>query len=288
MRAARKSFKLSIYFFTILSVVMLIVFVGFLITNSFSFFKTHSILEFLFSSEWDARDGNFGLFYILLANFFIAILACFISSFFAFGTTLFICFYAKGVLKIVLNWMIEILAGIPSIIYGFFGLFTIVKLIENGLSLSAGESVLAGSLILSIMILPFFTTHMIKSVNLAKDRFLKDSDSLGVSRGFFIRNIIIKEFFLATITGFILAFSRAVGETMAVMMVIGNTPLFPHILSKAQTIPSLIALEMGMSEVGSSHYYALIASGLVLFVFVALLNLLIFILENKTKKSENA
>lgn len=278
-------FRFGIYFFTTLSALMLITLLGFLIVESLPFFKTSSLIDFLFNAEWSVRKSSFGLFNIILANLLIAILASIISLFFAFGITLFISFYAHGFLKSVLNWMVEILAGIPSIIYGFFGLFTIVKILENRLSLSAGESVLAGSLLLSIMILPFFTAHLVKSVELAKVKFMKDSDSLGVSRGFFIRNIVIKECSLATVTGFILAFSRAVGETMAVMMVIGNTPLFPYLLSKAQTIPSLIALEMGMSEVGSMHYHALIASGLVLFVFVLILNLLVFILERNSAEN---
>lgn len=110
------------------------------------------------------------------------------------------------------NW--EFLARIPSIVYGFFALYTIIKFVENIFELSAGESVLSGSLILSIMILPFFTSHLIKSMNCLKDKFLKDSYALGVSKGYFILNIVLKSAFLAGIVGLILAFSRGLLEKL--------------------------------------------------------------------------
>lgn len=80
-----------------------------------------------------------------------------------------------------------------------------------------------------------------------------------------------------------ISFSRAIGETMAVMMVIGNAPIFPKLLSKAQTIPSLIALEIGMSEVYSEHYYALFASGFILLILVLIINILLFVINRKSK-----
>ena len=84
------------------------------------------------------------------------------------------------------------------------------------------------------------------------------------------------------VTAFLLAFARATGETMAVMMVIGNSPLFPHLLTKAQTVPALIALEIGMSEVGSRHYSALFASAFVLLIAVLIINIIFFILNGIT------
>lgn len=279
-------FKLSIHFFTCLALCLLCTLIIFLLTEAQQFFQQTSLSDFLFNADWDigSEPFSFGILNILLANVLVAALACVISFFFALGISLFICFYAGKPYQFLLIHSIKILAGIPSIIYGFFALFVIVRTLEHLLSLSSGESLLAGSLVLSVMILPFFTSHMVETMQLIKQRFAKDSQALGVSIGFFIRKVVLKNVVLASFAGFVLAFSRAVGETMAVMMVIGNTPLFPTLLSKVQTIPALIALEMGTSEVNSPHYYALIASGCVLLSLVLGLNILLFILEKKNAK----
>ena len=174
-------------------------------------------------------------------------------------------------------------AGIPSIIYGFFGMIIIVKNLEKIFKISAGESVLAGSIILSIMILPYFVSNLVETIEIIKAKYKKDSDALGISKEYFIRKIVFKKLNYSILTGFMISFSRAIGETMAVMMVIGNAPIFPKLLSKAQTIPSLIALEIGMSEVYSEHYYALFASGFALLILVLIINIIIFLVNRKSR-----
>ena len=218
----------------------------------------------------------------LLASIFISILACIISLPIAIGTALFICFYTNKS-RVILMWLINILAGIPSIIYGFFGMIIIVKNLEKIFKISAGESVLAGSIILSIMILPYFVSNLVETIEIIKAKYKKDSDALGISKEYFIRKIVFKKLNYSILTGFMISFSRAIGETMAVMMVIGNAPIFPKLLSKAQTIPSLIALEIGMSEVYSEHYYALFASGFALLILVLIINIIIFLVNRKSR-----
>lgn len=277
-----KIFKHTIYFFTLFTILLLLTLIVFLYNQSYPFFIKNDFIKFIFNKTWDASEfsGSFGIFNILLASIFISILACVISLPIAFGTSLFICFYCKES-KTILMWLINILAGIPSIIYGFFGMFIIVKNIEKIFKVSAGESVLAGSIILSIMILPYFVSNLIETIELIKNKYKRDSDALGISKEFFIRKIVLKKLNFSILTGFMISFSRAIGETMAVMMVIGNAPIFPKLLSKAQTIPSLIALEIGMSEVYSEHYYALFASGFVLLILVLIINILLFLINRK-------
>lgn len=252
--------------------------------QSLPFFLKKNFIKFIFGRVWDATEvsGSFGIFNILLASVFISILACIISLPIAIGTALFICFYTKKS-KVLLVWLINILAGIPSIIYGFFGMIIIVKNIERIFKISAGESVLAGSIILSIMILPYFVSNLIETIELIKKKYQRDSDALGISKEYFIRKVVLKKLHFSILTGFMISFSRAIGETMAVMMVIGNAPIFPKLLSKAQTIPSLIALEIGMSEVYSEHYYALFASGFILLILVLIINILLFIINRKSR-----
>ena len=279
-----KVFKYTVYIFTLFTILLLLTLIVFLYNQSLPFFLKNNFLKFIFGRVWDATEvsGSFGIFNILLASVFISILACIISLPIAIGTALFISFYTKKS-RVILIWLINILAGIPSIIYGFFGMIIIVKNIEKIFKVSAGESVLAGSIILSIMILPYFVSNLIETIELIKKKYQRDSDALGISKEFFIRKVVLKKLHFSILTGFMISFSRAIGETMAVMMVIGNAPIFPKLLSKAQTIPSLIALEIGMSEVYSEHYYALFASGFILLILVLIINILLFVINRKSK-----
>lgn len=279
-----KVFKYTVYIFTLFTILLLLTLILFLYNQSLPFFLKNNFIKFIFGRVWDTTEvsGRFGIFNILLASVFISILACIISLPIAIGTALFICFYTKKS-KVLLIWLINILAGIPSIIYGFFGMIIIVKNIERIFKISAGESVLAGSIILSIMILPYFVSNLIETIELIKKKYQRDSDALGISKEFFIRKVVLKKLHFSIFTGFMISFSRAIGETMAVMMVIGNAPIFPKLLSKAQTIPSLIALEIGMSEVYSEHYYALFASGFILLILVLIINILLFIINRKSR-----
>ncbi|WP_462361198.1 phosphate ABC transporter permease subunit PstC [Parvimonas micra] len=279
-----KVFKYTVYIFTLFTILLLLTLIVFLYNQSLPFFLKNNFLKFIFGRVWDATEvsGSFGIFNILLASVFISILACIISLPIAIGTAIFISFYTKKS-RVILIWLINILAGIPSIIYGFFGMIIIVKNIERIFKISAGESVLAGSIILSIMILPYFVSNLIETIELIKKKYQRDSDALGISKEFFIRKVVLKKLHFSILTGFMISFSRAIGETMAVMMVIGNAPIFPKLLSKAQTIPSLIALEIGMSEVYSEHYYALFASGFILLILVLIINILLFIINRKSR-----
>lgn len=279
-----KVFKYTVYIFTLFTILLLLTLIVFLYNQSLPFFLKNNFLKFIFGRVWDATEvsGSFGIFNILLASVFISILACIISLPVAIGTAIFISFYTKKS-RVILIWLINILAGIPSIIYGFFGMIIIVKNIEKIFKVSAGESVLAGSIILSIMILPYFVSNLIETIELIKKKYQRDSDALGISKEFFIRKVVLKKLHFSILTGFMISFSRAIGETMAVMMVIGNAPIFPKLLSKAQTIPSLIALEIGMSEVYSEHYYALFASGFILLILVLIINILLFIINRKSR-----
>ena len=256
--------------------------IGFMFKESLPFFKQYSVNKFLFGNLWDSIDGSFGAFNIILASFYIALLACVFSFPISYGLSLMIVFYTNNKVKTLVSWIIRILAGIPSIIYGFFGLFVIVKFFEKNFKMAAGESVFAGSVILSIMILPYFVEVLTETFEKIKQKYKRQSDCFGISKEYFIRKIVLKQSLRSAFSGFVLAFSRAIGETMAVMMVIGNAPILPKFFSKAETIASLIALEVGMSEAGSLHYHALYASSFVLLVFVIILDVILFVTKKRT------
>lgn len=283
MKVKNSLFKNLIYSLSFISLLMVFILIFFLFKESVPFLKEKGLLNFIFSKTWNALDHEFGLFNILYASFYTAFLACIISFSFSYAIALYISFYTNKAFYIFSKWLINILAGIPSIIYGFFGLFVIVKFLEKTLKISAGETILAASLILSIMIIPYFVSNLTESFEILKKKYKKDSDALAVTKEFFIRKIIFKKSFLPIITGFVLAFSRAIGETMAVMMVIGNAPIPCKILSKAETVASLIALEVGQTPAFSLHYKALFASGFVLLFFVLILNVVLFVLNSRKR-----
>ena len=282
MRTKNNIFKTLVYIFAFLSIALLMILIGFMFKESLPFFKQYSVNKFLFGNLWDSMDGSFGAFNIILASFCIALLACAFSFPISYGLSLMIVFYTNNKVKTLVSWIIRILAGIPSIIYGFFGLFVIVKFFEKNFKMAAGESVFAGSVILSIMILPYFVEVLTETFEKIKQKYKRQSDCFGISKEYFIRKIVLKQSLKSAFSSFVLAFSRAIGETMAVMMVIGNAPIFPKFFSKAETIASLIALEVGMSEAGSLHYHALYASSFVLLVFVIILDIILFVTKKRT------
>lgn len=282
MRTKNNIFKTLVYIFAFFSIALLAILIGFMFKESLPFFKQYSVNKFLFGKTWDSMDGSFGAFNIILTSFYIALLACVFSFPISYGLSLMIVFYTNEKVKTLVSWIIRILAGIPSIIYGFFGLFVIVKFFEKNFKMAAGESVFAGSVILSIMILPYFVEVLTETFEKIKQKYKRQSDCFGISKEYFIRKIVLKQSLRSAFSGFVLAFSRAIGETMAVMMVIGNAPIFPKFFSKAETIASLIALEVGMSEAGSLHYHALYASSFVLLVFVIILDVILFVTKKRT------
>lgn len=282
MRTKNNIFKTLVYAFAFFSIAILAILIGFMFKESVPFFKQYSVDKFLFGNMWDSMDGSFGALNIILASFYIALLACVFSFPISYGLSLMIVFYTNNKVKTLVSWIIRILAGIPSIIYGFFGLFVIVKFFEKNFKMAAGESVFAGSVILSIMILPYFVEVLTETFEKIKQKYKRQSDCFGISKEYFIRKIVLKQSLRSAFSGFVLAFSRAIGETMAVMMVIGNAPIFPKFFSKAETIASLIALEVGMSEAGSLHYHALYASSFVLLIFVIILDIILFVTKKRT------
>lgn len=282
MRTKNKIFQTLVYAFAFFSIAILAILIGFMFKESVPFFKQYSVNKFLFGNLWDSMDGSFGALNIILASFYIALLACVFSFPVSYGLSLMIVFYTNEKVKTLVSWIIRILAGIPSIIYGFFGLFVIVKFFEKNFKMAAGESVFAGSVILSIMILPYFVEVLTETFEKIKQKYKRQSDCFGISKEYFIRKIVLKQSLRSAFSGFVLAFSRAIGETMAVMMVIGNAPIFPKFFSKAETIASLIALEVGMSEAGSLHYHALYASSFVLLIFVIILDIILFVTKKRT------
>lgn len=286
MKTEDKLLEKLIKTFAFISFIILFFVIFFIFRESYPFFKESSVVNFIFGRRWKPisyGEVSFGIFPIITATIYIAFISVIISAPISVGCSIFLSCIVGEELKEKIKPYINLLAGIPSVIYGFIGLVILVKGIEK-FGLASGESVLAGGILLAIMISPFIISTCEESMSIIKKKYEKNSMALGISKWYMIENIIIPVSIPSIFVSIILALVRALGETMAVMMVIGNAPIFPRLLGKSQTISSLIAIEMGMAEVGSIHYSALFASGFILMILIFFINLAIDFFKNKFLK----
>ena len=271
-------FLFFVYAFLFLSIGILSFFFLFLAKESLPLFESVSLPSFLFSSKWNPMaftgTASFGIFHFLMGSIFVSFLALLFSTLLSLGCSIFFAFYFWERGRRILYPLLDLLSGIPSVVYGFIGL-TVGKPLFLKMGVSTGSCVLLASILLSILIFPFMVDSITDSMVKLKAKYFLEARALGLSPAYIILRLILPSSLRSIFMAFLLGSGRALGETMAVMMVVGNANLFPKLLSKGETIASLIALEMGSAEYHSLHYHALYASGLVLLLLVALIHLLV-------------
>ena len=275
-------FLFVVYAFLFLSIGILSFFFLFLAKESLPLFESVSPPSFLFSSKWNPMaftgTASFGIFHFLMGSISVSFLALLFSTILSLGCSIFFAFYFWEKGRRILYPLLDLLSGIPSVVYGFIGL-TVGKPLFLKMGVSTGSCVLLASILLSILIFPFMVDSITDSMVKLKEQYFLEARALGLSPAYIILRLILPSSLRSIFLAFLLGSGRALGETMAVMMVVGNANLFPKLLSKGETIASLIALEMGSAEYHSLHYHALYASGLVLLLLVALIHLLVKIVE---------
>ncbi len=285
-----KEFKENIFRFIItigaaLSSALVLLVFFYILKESIPFLTKVNYKDFIFGDSWNPLSTNpsYSFLPMILATIYVSFLSIIIVMPLGVGCAFFLSFcIKKSYSKIILSF-IDMLAGVPSVIFGFLGLVLLVKFMESHLDMVTGESVLAGGILLSIMLLPYVVTGCTETLEKGKDKYFYASQSLGVSKWYTMRKIMLPFAASSIFVNMLLAFSRAIGETMAVMMVMGNSPIFPRLLGRAETIPSLIALEMGTAEFQSIHYSSLYAAGLILIIIILFIQLTAYRL-NKTEK----
>ncbi|MEW6481817.1 MAG: phosphate ABC transporter permease subunit PstC [bacterium] len=249
-----------------------------LIVSSFPSIKAFG-LGFLSGKIWDPVFSQYGCFPFLLGTLITAGLALFLSFFFSLSISILIGEYLKkGILPFLLKGLIDLLAGIPSVIYGFWGLFflvPIVQKIEVFLGITPyGVSILTASLVLSIMIIPYSASIGREVISLVPSEIKEAGYSLGATRYEVIRKVILPYAKGGLFAGFLLSLGRALGETMAVTMVIGNSALLPkNIFNPGNTMASVIANEI-TEATGKLYLSSLIEIGLVLFILTTIVNIM--------------
>jgi len=252
------------------SISALVLITVFIIANGVPIIAKVGVLEFVFGTTWAPGKGQFGILPMIVGSLLVTLGAALIGVPVGLCCSIFLAEFAPPALRSFFRPAIQLLAGIPSVVYGFWGLIFVVPFIRNYLG-GPGLSILAGSVILGIMILP--TIISISEVSLqALPRQYKDGSlALGLTHWQTIRSVLLPAAKSGIVAGVILGIGRAIGETMAVIMVLGNSVAIPQsILDPVRTMTTNIGIEMGYAS--GDHQQALFATGIVLFVVIMALN----------------
>ncbi len=231
-------------------------------------------LKFIVSTEWNPTEGReaYGALPFIAGTIFTSVIALLICFPLAFSTSLFIGEYFRGTrIANVVGTMVDMLAGIPSIVYGLWGFYVLRPLIVDLGFNSQGFGIFTAGLILAIMIIPYATSITTEIIMMVSNDLKEAAYSLGATRKDVIFSVIIPNARSGIITSYILAFGRALGETMAVTMLIGNSNVIPTgLFETGNTMASVIANQFG--EADGLKLSALITIGLLLFVITGLIN----------------
>ena len=228
------------------------------------------IVKFIFGLTWAPSQGEYGIFPMIIGSLSVTLGAVVLGVPVAICCAIFLAEFAPSTLANVARPAIQLLAGIPSVVYGFWGLVFIVPAIRNYLG-GPGVSILAGSIILAIMILPTVISISEVSLLALPPLYKEGSLALGATHWQTIRNTLIPAAKSGIVAAIILGIGRAVGETMAVIMVLGNAVALPSsILDPVRTLTTNIGIEMGYAS--GEHQQALFATGIVLLFIIMILN----------------
>lgn len=282
--------KVFLHFIRVISLIFILLFAVVLIhliNESMLSFKNVGLSLFEYRGEWRplSNSPQYSIMPMIFGTLSVSFLAVLISLPLCIATAICFAFYVKEKYVSVMLSFIDLLAGIPSVIFGFIGLMVLVARFEDFFSMPTGECLLLGAIVLAIMLFPFCVSSIYESIVSIKKTYYFSAIALGYSKEYIILKIILKLLLPSIYSSFIMALGRAMGETMAVMMVIGNSPLYPRLLKRILTIPALTALEMGNAEYGSLHLSSIYAANLILLIILVLLMSIAKIIQKWTMKT---
>jgi len=242
----------------------------FIIVNGVPIIADVGIIDFVFGMSWAPGQGEYGIFPMIIGSVTVTLGAVIIGVPVGVCCSVFLTEFAPATLSRLFRPAIQLLAGIPSVVYGFWGLIFIVPLIRNYLG-GPGLSILAGSIILAIMVLPTVISISEVSIIALPRQYKEGALALGMTHWQTIRSVILPSAKSGIVAAIILGIGRAIGETMAVIMVLGNAVAIPSsILDPVRTLTTNIGIEMGYAA--GVHREALFATGIVLFIIIMILN----------------
>lgn len=251
----------------------------FLFVNGVPAIQKIGLFEFLGGTTWKASSDKFGILPMILGSVYVTAGALVIGVPIGILTAVFLARFCPKRLYKPLKAGVDLLAGIPSVVYGFFGLCVLVPLTQD-LFGGSGSSILTASVLLGIMILPTIIETSESALQAVPNKYYEGALALGATHERSVYRTIVPAAKSGITAGVILGVGRAIGETMAVIMVAGNQARIPtSILKGVRTMTANIVIEMGYAT--DFHREALIATGVVLFIFILIINLLFSILKRK-------
>lgn len=275
-----KAIFIALATFSILAVFTII---GYLLYASIPAFRDIGFFKFIFGSEWSAKSETFGIWRMIVGTFFLTVCAVLLGGTLAIFTAIWLVFYCPKRLKKIYTQIVNLLAGIPSIVYGLFGYkFLMPLLVDIFHPNNAGFGLLACTLILSVMILPTITSITKNSLEAVPMHYYEGALALGCSKNQAVWKVLLPAAKSGIISAIILGIGRAIGETMAVQMIVGNGSGYPFgAFVPFTTLTSNIVQNWGYAT--PSEQSALIADGFVLLIFILILNLCLMAVKKDSK-----
>lgn len=262
-----------------ISIVAVALICVFLFANGVPAMAQIGLPDFLFGTTWRPANDIYGIFPMIVGSIYATAGAIVVGVPTGLLCAIFLSRFACGKVAAILKSGVELLAGIPSVVYGFFGLVVMVPFIRNTLP-GRGLSLLAAAVLLGIMILPTVITVAKSALNAVPKKYYEGALALGANHEHSVFCVIVPAATSGIMAGVVLGVGRAIGETMAVIMVAGNQPVVPESLfSGVRTMTANIVLEMGYAA--DLHRGALVATGVVLFVFILAITMLFNIIKKR-------
>ena len=270
----------TVFFCTAFLAVIVVTFILlFLLRDGYPIFGEVGIIPFLFGMTWapTAAEPLFGIFPLIVGTLLVTLGAMVFAVPLSIGCAIYISELASPRVKTILKPAVELLAGIPSVVYGFFGLIVLTNFIRITFDISSGETWLAASVLLGVMALPTIISVSEDAISAVPHEYREGSLAIGATRWQTISRVLVPAALSGIAAAVILGIGRVVGETMAVLMVAGNAAIIPdpiwNILSPLRTLTGTLGIEMGEVSIGSEHYSALFGIAVVLLVITLIINL---------------
>lgn len=276
-----KLMKLLFFLAACVSIAAVILICIFLLANGVPAIREIGIFEFLSGTKWKPANNLYGIFPMIIGSLYVTAGALLTGVPVGILTAVFLAGFCPKHIYKTLKSAVNLMAGIPSVVYGFFGLVVLVPFVREVFG-GRGMSVLSASILLGLMILPTIISVSEASIRAVPESYFEGGLALGASRERSVFYAVLPAAKSGIFAGIVLGIGRAVGETMAVMMVAGNQAVIPrNVLSGVRTLTTNIVLEMGYST--DLHREALIGTAVVLFLFILMINLCLSLLKRRMK-----
>lgn len=282
-----KVIKSLLFVFAISSIIFLTGIVIVLFKEGLPIFQEVGIFDFLFGKSWYPTydPPDFGILPLIMSSLLVTFGAMLLAVPIGVSSAIFISYVLPRNLKKFVKPMVEMLAGIPSVIYGLFAMKVLAPFLADFLNIPTGLTALNGSIMLGVMALPTIVSISEDAISSVPKNFRDASLALGGTMWETITKIILPTASSGVITAIILGMGRAIGETMTVLMAAGGASMIPtSFLIPVRPMTASIAAEMGEAAVGSSHYHALFGIGIILFIITLCFNILADIASRRFKK----